>query len=55
MDNASEDGTAAMVRSFTDPRIRFHRNPYNRGAPGNYHLALKQARAATSSSATTTT
>jgi glycosyltransferase involved in cell wall biosynthesis len=44
MDNASEDGTAAMVRSFTDPRIRFHRNPYNRGAPGNYHLALKQAR-----------
>ena len=34
-DNASRPETAAVVRSFHDPRIRYHRHPKNIGATNN--------------------
>jgi len=44
IDNASTDGTAAMVGTFTDPRLTYHRNAFNRMAPASYCLALRKAR-----------
>jgi glycosyltransferase involved in cell wall biosynthesis len=43
-DNASEDGTDEMVRSYSDSRIRYHRNPTNIGQHGNWNMPLKLAR-----------
>jgi glycosyltransferase involved in cell wall biosynthesis len=38
-DNASTDGTAAIVRRYAerDPRVKYHRNPTNIGAQPNYN------------------
>ncbi|NTV73422.1 MAG: glycosyltransferase [Holophaga sp.] len=44
IDNASTDGTAAMVGTFLDPRLVYHRNAFNRMAPASYCLALRKAR-----------
>jgi glycosyltransferase involved in cell wall biosynthesis len=44
-DNASNDGTEGIAREFAaaDPRIRYHRQPVNLGAAGNYNFTLEQA------------
>lgn len=44
-DNASTDDTAAIVRraSVEDPRIRYHRNPTNLGANGNFNRSMALA------------
>ncbi len=41
-DNASTDGTEAIVRDFArrDARVRYHRNPTNLGAAPNYNRAF---------------
>jgi glycosyltransferase involved in cell wall biosynthesis len=43
-DNASTDETAAVVASFTDPRIRYVRNEVNLGMTGNFNRCLELAR-----------
>ncbi len=43
-DNASTDDTTAVVRSFTDPRIRYFRNPTNIGPVPNINGLLARAR-----------
>ena len=43
-DNASTDGTAALMRAVTDARLRYLRHPVNVGAHANYHSCLSQAR-----------
>lgn len=44
MDNASTDDTPAVVASFDDPRIVYHRNPRNVGAVGNHNRGLRHCR-----------
>ena len=44
-DNASDDNTAAVIASFGDPRIRYHRNEVNLGFHGNVNLALSATQA----------
>lgn len=44
MDNASTDGTEQVVATFTDPRIRYIRNPENYGFSGNVARGLDLAR-----------
>ena len=44
VDNASTDGTAALVASYADPRIRYVRNAKNIGANGNFNACLEHAR-----------
>jgi glycosyltransferase involved in cell wall biosynthesis len=44
VDNASTDGTAEIVASFDDPRIRLHRNPTNLGFLPNHDLSFQLAR-----------
>jgi glycosyltransferase involved in cell wall biosynthesis len=45
-DNASTDNSASICEEYAarDPRIRFHRNPVNIGANGNFTYTLKLAR-----------
>jgi glycosyltransferase involved in cell wall biosynthesis len=44
VDNASGDDTEAVVRSYTDSRIRYLRNPSNIGHRVNWNVCLKLAR-----------
>jgi len=44
VDNASTDGTAEVVASFRDPRLRFVRNPENLGLFGNFNRCIELAR-----------
>jgi len=43
-DNCSVDETTAVVRSFSDPRIRYYRNETNLGAFANMNRCLELAR-----------
>jgi glycosyltransferase involved in cell wall biosynthesis len=43
VDDDSIDGTADLVESYTDPRIRVIRNPARLGAEGNWNRALELA------------
>jgi glycosyltransferase involved in cell wall biosynthesis len=42
-DNASTDDTAAVVASFNDPCIRYHRQPTNIGLAANHQSAVAMA------------
>ncbi len=42
-DDASTDGTVKVVASFSDPRIKFFRNPKNLGYPGNLENCRQKA------------
>jgi glycosyltransferase involved in cell wall biosynthesis len=42
-DNASTDGSVAVVKSFNDPRIRLNVNPYNMGFAPNLDCAGRMA------------
>jgi glycosyltransferase involved in cell wall biosynthesis len=42
-DDASTDETEKVIKSFSDPRIKFFRNEKNLGYPGNLNEALKRA------------
>ena len=44
VDNASTDGTAEVVASFSDPRLRFVRNEKNLGLFGNFNRCIELAR-----------
>jgi glycosyltransferase involved in cell wall biosynthesis len=44
IDNASEDNTEEVVRSFENPRIRYIRNPSNLGASENGNRCLANSR-----------
>jgi glycosyltransferase involved in cell wall biosynthesis len=43
-DNASTDGTRAIIESFRDPRIRIHRHATNIGLAPNWDFLLQNAR-----------
>lgn len=43
-DDCSLDNTEQVVRAFSDPRIRFHRNTQNMNIPGNLNQVLDLAR-----------
>lgn len=43
-DNASEDGTAELVGSYQDKRIRYHRHEENIGPAANYNSLIARAR-----------
>ncbi len=43
IDDQSPDDTAAVVASYADPRIRYHRNPVNLGPEGNWNRCLELA------------
>lgn len=43
-DNASTDGTESMMRSMTDPRLRYIRQTSNIGANANFNYLLDEAR-----------
>jgi glycosyltransferase involved in cell wall biosynthesis len=43
-DNASDDGTESVVRSFNDPRIRYFKNDQNIGSRGNWNRCFVLAR-----------
>ncbi|MFI5332390.1 MAG: glycosyltransferase family 2 protein, partial [Desulfobaccales bacterium] len=43
-DNASTDGTEALVTSITDPRLRYVRNATNLGMVANFRRALSESR-----------
>lgn len=45
-DNASTDGTEALVRAYADPRIRYIRHPENIGANNNFNFCVGEARGA---------
>jgi glycosyltransferase involved in cell wall biosynthesis len=42
-DNCSTDGSAAIIQSFNDPRIRYMKNDSNIGAEGNWNKVLTLA------------
>lgn len=42
-DNCSTDGSATIIQSFNDPRIRYHKNDSNIGAEGNWNKVLTLA------------
>jgi glycosyltransferase involved in cell wall biosynthesis len=44
IDDNSPDDTAAIVRTYDDPRIRFLQNPKNLGPEGNWNRCLAEAR-----------
>jgi glycosyltransferase involved in cell wall biosynthesis len=44
VDDQSPDDTVALMRTFTDPRIRFLVNPVNLGPDGNWNRCLELAR-----------
>lgn len=43
-DNGSTDGTAALVTSVRDPRLRYHRHPQNIGPNDNFNFCVATAR-----------
>ena len=43
LDNCSTDGTASVIRNFSDPRIRLITNTKNLGMIGNWNLAVSLA------------
>jgi len=43
-DNCSTDDTEGVVRSFSDPRIRYVRHPENMGANNNFNYCIREAR-----------
>jgi glycosyltransferase involved in cell wall biosynthesis len=43
-DNASEDDTESVVKSFSDKRIRYFKNPQNLGHRANWNSCLRVAR-----------
>ena len=43
-DNRSTDDTEALVKGFTDKRIRYFRQPHNIGPYNNFNFCLEQAR-----------
>lgn len=43
-DNASEDGTWEIIKSFSSPRLRAFRSDQNRGMAVNFNSALQEAR-----------
>jgi len=45
-DNCSTDGTAALMRNYTDSRLRYTRHKENIGANNNFNYCLEQARGA---------
>ena len=45
LDNASTDDTQGVATSFTDPRLRYHRNATNLGFAGNVELGRSLATA----------
>ena len=45
-DNCSTDNTEAVVKGFSDPRIRYFRQARNIGANNNFNFCLEQARGA---------
>jgi len=45
IDDCSRDGTAAVVESVTDPRVRLVRNAKNLGMAGNWNRCIEEARA----------
>ena len=45
LDNASDDDTAAVARSFTDPRVRVESNPSTIPQPDNWRRAVELCRA----------
>jgi cellulose synthase/poly-beta-1,6-N-acetylglucosamine synthase-like glycosyltransferase len=42
-DNASEDGSWEIIRSFSDPRVRVFRSEQNRGMAANFNRTLHSA------------
>jgi glycosyltransferase involved in cell wall biosynthesis len=44
VDDASTDDTLDVARSFTDARLKIHRNPRRLGLPGNWNECLHRAR-----------
>lgn len=42
-DNCSTDNSAAIIQSFNDPRIQYHKNDSNIGAEGNWNKVLTLA------------
>jgi glycosyltransferase involved in cell wall biosynthesis len=44
VDNASLDGTLTVVETFSDPRIRIHRNEVNVGGEGNFNRCIQLAK-----------
>lgn len=44
VDDASVDGTAALIAGVGDPRIRLLRNPYNLGVRASFERALRATR-----------
>jgi glycosyltransferase involved in cell wall biosynthesis len=45
-DNCSTDHTESLVKSFSDPRIRYFRHVENIGAANNFNFCLEQAKGA---------
>lgn len=45
-DDASTDETPALIRSISDPRVRYERFETNAGQPGNFNRCLSRARGA---------
>jgi glycosyltransferase involved in cell wall biosynthesis len=43
-DNCSSDNTGFLVKSFTDPRIRYHRHDVNIGGNNNFNYCVEKAR-----------
>ena len=44
VDNASTDNTAAVVKDFAGPKIRYYRNESNVGSGNNHNISLSLAR-----------
>lgn len=45
IDDCSKDGTAAVVESVSDPRVRLVRNEKNLGMAGNWNRCIEEAKA----------
>lgn len=43
-DNCSSDNTGLLVKSFADPRIRYHRHDVNIGGNNNFNYCVEKAR-----------
>ena len=44
VDDGSSDRTLDILQEFADPRVRIYQNPYQRGIPGNWNVAVELAR-----------